>query len=58
MWNATPTQTGAKVTAANVSWNGKVAPGASVGFGFTGTLTGGNTAPAAFALGDKTCSTG
>ncbi len=58
MWNATPTQDGAKVKAASISWNGKVAPGGSVGFGFTGTLTGGNSAPAAFALGDEACTTG
>jgi lysophospholipase L1-like esterase len=33
-WNATPTQSGAAVTARNVSYNGTIAPGASTTFGF------------------------
>lgn len=56
MWNATPAQTGTAVTAQNVGWNGAVAAGSSASFGFTGTWTGTNPAPAAFTLGGATCS--
>ncbi|MFG2956703.1 cellulose binding domain-containing protein [Streptomyces sp. NPDC048291] len=55
LWNADWTQSGAAVTAKNVSWNGTVAAGSSVSFGFTGTWTGSNTRPTAFKLGDQTC---
>ncbi|MEV6762922.1 cellulose binding domain-containing protein [Streptomyces sp. NPDC051105] len=55
LWNADWTQSGASVTAKNVSWNGTVAAGSSVSFGFTGTWTGANDKPAAFKLGDQTC---
>ncbi|GGT32785.1 hypothetical protein GCM10010271_41110 [Streptomyces kurssanovii] len=58
MWNAAARQSGAEVTAENVSWNGEVAAGASVSFGFTGGWSGRNTAPAAFASGGETCTTG
>ncbi|MGN9793265.1 cellulose binding domain-containing protein [Streptomyces sp. OZ13] len=58
MWNAAHRQSGAEVTAENVSWNGKVAAGASVSFGFTGSWSGRNTAPAAFTSGGETCTTG
>ncbi|MFD8816297.1 cellulose binding domain-containing protein, partial [Streptomyces sp. NPDC059627] len=55
LWNADWTQSGAAVTARNVGWNGTVAPGSSVSFGFTGTWTGSNAEPTAFTLGDQTC---
>ncbi|MER7183609.1 cellulose binding domain-containing protein [Streptomyces hyaluromycini] len=55
LWNADWTQSGAAVTARNVSWNGTVAPGSSVSFGFTGTWTGTNTEPTAFTLGGQSC---
>ncbi|MEU6534706.1 cellulose binding domain-containing protein [Streptomyces sp. NPDC047000] len=55
LWNAGFTQSGAAVTATNVSWNGTVAAGSSVSFGFTGTWTGTNTKPTAFKLGDQNC---
>ncbi|MEU1199050.1 cellulose binding domain-containing protein [Streptomyces sp. NPDC005813] len=55
LWNADPTQDGAAVTARNVSWNAAVAPGSSVGFGFTGSWTGSNTRPTSFRLDDRTC---
>ncbi|MFG2934314.1 cellulose binding domain-containing protein [Streptomyces sp. NPDC048282] len=55
LWNADWTQSGAAVTAKNVSWNGTVAAGSSVSFGFTGSWTGTNTEPTAFKLGDQTC---
>ncbi|MEN3611421.1 cellulose binding domain-containing protein [Plantactinospora sp. ZYX-F-223] len=44
-WNATVTQTGATVTARNVSWNGGLPAGGSTTFGFLASGTGGS-APA------------
>ncbi|MET7479599.1 cellulose binding domain-containing protein [Streptomyces sp. NPDC005648] len=55
LWNADYTQSGTAVTAKNVNWNGTVAAGSSVGFGFTGTWSGSNTKPTSFELGDQTC---
>ncbi|MGW2517453.1 cellulose binding domain-containing protein [Streptomyces sp. NPDC001617] len=55
LWNADYTQSGATVTAKNLSWNANVATGSSVSFGFTGTWTGSNTKPTSFKLGDQTC---
>jgi endoglucanase len=55
-WSSTVTQSGTAVTAANVGYNGDVAPGASVGFGFNGTHNGTNTNPATFTLNGNTCS--
>ncbi|WP_328676638.1 cellulose binding domain-containing protein [Streptomyces sp. NBC_00343] len=55
LWNADYTQSGAAVTAKNVSWNGTVAAGSSVGFGFTGSWTGVNRKPGAFKVGDQSC---
>ena len=37
IWNATETQSGSTVTAANVSYNGPLAPGASTSFGLLGS---------------------
>jgi hypothetical protein len=54
-WNAETAQSGTAVTARNVGWNGTVAAGSSVSFGFTGSWSGTNTKPAAFKLGDRTC---
>ncbi|MFJ3715232.1 cellulose binding domain-containing protein [Streptomyces sp. NPDC090057] len=55
LWNADWTQSGASVTARNVGWNGTVAAGSSVSFGFTGDWSGNNTRPASFELGDRGC---
>lgn len=55
LWNADWTQSGAAVTAKNVSWNGTVAAGSSVGFGFTGSWSGANSKPGAFKVGDQSC---
>ncbi|MCC9705677.1 cellulose binding domain-containing protein [Streptomyces sp. MNU76] len=55
IWNAAHTQTGSAVTARNIGWNGTVAAGASVGFGFTGSWSGTNGKPTAFKLGDQSC---
>jgi endo-1,4-beta-xylanase len=54
-WNGTAQQNGADVTVADAGWNGAVAPGGSAAFGFLGSWTGVNTAPAAFALGGTAC---
>jgi len=55
LWNADYTQSGTAVTAKNVNWNGTVATGSSVSFGFTGSWSGSNTKPASFKLGDQSC---
>ncbi|MEV5432081.1 cellulose binding domain-containing protein [Streptomyces sp. NPDC052701] len=55
LWNAGFTQSGPAVTVRNTGWNGKVAAGSSVVFGFTGSWSGTNTEPAAFRLGDRGC---
>jgi hypothetical protein len=49
MWNASYSQTGENVTARNASYNGTLAAGASTTFGFTGTYTSSNAAPATLA---------
>ncbi|WP_405621620.1 cellulose binding domain-containing protein [Streptomyces sp. NBC_00076] len=54
-WNAETAQSGTAVTAKNVGWNGTVAAGSSVGFGFTGSWSGTNPKPTAFKLGDRNC---
>ncbi|MEU8202941.1 cellulase family glycosylhydrolase [Streptosporangium sp. NPDC049046] len=55
-WNATVTSSGAQTTAANMNYNGIVATNASVSFGFNGSWSGSNTAPATFTLNGVTCS--
>jgi hypothetical protein len=45
------------VTATNASYNGSIAPGASVGIGFQATHTGNTGRPAAFTLNGAACST-
>jgi chitodextrinase len=45
MWNAGYTQTGASVTANDLSYDNAIAPGASTSFGFGATYSGANTAP-------------
>ncbi|MEV0328334.1 glycoside hydrolase family 3 N-terminal domain-containing protein [Micromonospora echinospora] len=54
-WSATWSQTGTTVTATNAGWNGALAPGASVGIGFTGTHSGTNPKPTAFTLNGSSC---
>ncbi|MFC7549411.1 glycoside hydrolase family 9 protein [Plantactinospora sp. GCM10030261] len=57
-WSATISQTGAAVTATNLSYNGTLAPGASTSFGFNGTHTGGNPKPTAFTVNGAACTVG
>lgn len=54
-WNATVTQNGTSVTARNLSWNGRITPGASVTFGHQTTMTGSYTAPTTFTLNGTAC---
>ncbi len=42
-WDATVTSSGTHWTAKNLGWNGSVAPGASISFGFNGTGSGSPT---------------
>ncbi|GAA1824406.1 ricin-type beta-trefoil lectin domain protein [Luedemannella flava] len=57
-WNAAVTQTGAAVTATNLSYNGTIPAGGSRSFGFQGTWTSSNPNPTSFALNGATCVTG
>ncbi len=54
-WSATVSQSGAAVTATNLSYNGTIAPGATVSFGFNGTHNGSNPKPTAFTVNNTTC---
>jgi acetylxylan esterase len=54
-WNATVSQNGTGVTAANASYDGTIGPGGSVSFGMQGTWKNNDTAPAAFALNGTAC---
>jgi hypothetical protein len=54
-WSATYRQTGTAVTAASLSYNGVLAPGASTSIGFNGTHTGSNPRPTAFTLNGVAC---
>jgi poly(hydroxyalkanoate) depolymerase family esterase len=56
-WSATYTPTSGQVTATNVSYDGAIAPGASVTLGFQANHTGNASAPASFALNGATCTT-
>ncbi|MFC7303749.1 glycoside hydrolase family 6 protein [Streptomyces monticola] len=54
-WNAKISQSGSAVTAANESYNGSLATGASVSFGFNASYDGTNALPATFKLNGVTC---
>ncbi|GLH99463.1 pectate lyase [Phytohabitans aurantiacus] len=55
-WNATFTQSGSSVRAANVSWNANLATNATASFGFNGTWNNSsNPVPASFAVNGVTC---
>ncbi|MFC7708191.1 non-reducing end alpha-L-arabinofuranosidase family hydrolase [Micromonospora lupini] len=57
-WNTALTQSGAAVTARNVSYNGSVATNGTVSFGFNGSWTSSNPDPTSFALNGVTCTGG
>ncbi|KOX19880.1 cellulose-binding protein [Saccharothrix sp. NRRL B-16348] len=55
-WNAKVGQSGAQVTADNVSWNGALGTGASAGFGFNSTWNNAsNPVPTNFAVNGTVC---
>ncbi|MEU5314308.1 glycoside hydrolase family 6 protein [Streptomyces sp. NPDC021562] len=54
-WNAKVSQSGTAVTASNETYNGTLATGGSVSFGFNGTYSGTNAVPTAFTLDGVTC---
>ncbi|MCZ7435933.1 cellulose-binding domain-containing protein [Micromonospora sp. WMMC241] len=54
-WNATVTQSGATVTARNVSYNGSIPAGGSTEFGVQGTFATGGGAPTGFTLNGVPC---
>ncbi|MEU8019071.1 PHB depolymerase family esterase [Micromonospora parva] len=55
-WNAEYAPTSGAVTARNVSYNGTIAPNASVEIGFQATHEGGTGKPASFVLNGAACS--
>ncbi|PZF82053.1 cellulose-binding domain-containing protein, partial [Micromonospora endophytica] len=58
-WNATVTQSGSTVRAANVSYNGNLATNATVSFGFNGSWNNSsNPAPTSFTVNGVTCTGG
>jgi pectate lyase len=58
-WNASATQSGSSVRAANVSYNGNLATNAAASFGFNGTWhNSSNPAPASFAVNGTACTGG
>ncbi|WP_224058420.1 glycoside hydrolase family 18 chitinase [Streptomyces kanamyceticus] len=54
-WDATVTNSGTRWTAKNLAWNGTLAPGASVSFGFNGS---GSGAPSKCTLNGGSCDGG
>lgn len=54
-WNATVTQSGAAVAAANASYNGAISPGGNTSFGFQGTFASNDSSPTAFTLNGSAC---
>ena len=56
-WNGVFAQSGANVTVTNESYNGTLAPGASVNPGFNGSWSDSNSNPTSFTVNGATCST-
>jgi hypothetical protein len=54
-WNATVKQTGATVTATNLSYNAAIPAGGSQSFGFQGTWTASDASPTSFSVNGMTC---
>jgi Cellulose binding domain len=54
-WNATVTQNGSSVTAANVSYNATIPAGGSQSFGFQGTWTSSDASPTSFSVNGTAC---
>src|SRR6266516_5673529 len=54
-WSATWTQSAHSVSAASLSWNGSLGTGGTTDIGFKASYSGGNAAPASFALNGVAC---
>ncbi|OON32434.1 cellulose-binding protein, partial [Micromonospora sp. Rc5] len=54
-WSATWSQSGTRVSAASLSWNGSLGTGGSTAIGFNGSWSGSNPVPTSFALNGTTC---
>jgi acetylxylan esterase len=57
-WNATYSPSSGAVTATNLSYNGQLAAGASVGIGFQATHSGNASGPSSFTLNGVHCAVG
>jgi hypothetical protein len=57
LWNGDFTQSGERVTVTNASYDGTIAPSASVTIGFIGSGTGSDAPPTAFRLNGTDCQT-
>lgn len=55
VWNATVTQNGTSVTAANMSYNAAIPPGGSQSFGFQGTWSADDASPTSFSVNGAPC---
>jgi beta-xylosidase len=55
LWNGTVTQSGAQVTVTNTGYNGALPTGGTANFGFNGSWTSSNPAPAGFTLNGVAC---
>jgi cellulase/cellobiase CelA1 len=55
LWNGIATQAGQSVKVANAAWNGSVASGGTLAFGFQGAFSGTNPAPSAITLNGTMC---
>jgi len=55
LWCAKYSQSGAAVTVSNESWNGSIAPGGTVTFGFNISYSGSNAKPSDFTLNGQPC---
>jgi endoglucanase len=54
-WNATVTPSGSQVTATDIGYNATIATNGTASFGFNGSWSGSNPAPASFALNGVIC---
>lgn len=57
-WSGNWTQSGQNVTVTNMSWNGNLPTGGSLGIGFNGSYSGSNLDPTVFAINGTTCTGG
>ncbi|WP_410567060.1 cellulose binding domain-containing protein [Amycolatopsis sp. cmx-4-61] len=55
LWNGSAAQSGAQVSVTNASWNGVVASGGTISFGFNATSGTGSVTPSAFTLNGVAC---